>query len=517
MHDMMGQYGMDDDPNHQQRSEQQGTYSNDVWGGIPASSYSSSQQTSPVYEYQNYQFMNHGLPPSLPEEPTFTRMPPPPPPQQQTLLPLLPAPDWMRNMSPMSSLPLTMPSMLTNPRGFQGPPVTIPPSPPQVKPSKPLPRKTLKLEERRQMCQLHTTRPDLKQAEIGKLFGVERSTVSKVLREKEKFLSLDERSVPPPRKPKGKVQDIDLTLSNWWQKKQDIGVFPTRDEIREQGIKFASSIGSKEGRQRENDDRWLDEFIRNHNCKIKTEKRKSRKKIPRRASETNISDITTSAGSSVANTPAGQSPDSPLDFASPLSGFKDDHDYTPFSSNGYRLANSRSTTSLSSNFTDTTVGSSFSREASSPATPFSFSPETTQGPFAPPQYVRAIEPSYLQRPRSQTFPILPADPDTATTATFPHHSVSPPALDASSDAIVTTPATSASSASTSPTQDDARLALETLISYMESAAPQGLVNEAEYQTVVKLTERMRQHRIGSLSGIAGGDNTESVSMECNIV
>ncbi|KFY32780.1 hypothetical protein V494_07848, partial [Pseudogymnoascus sp. VKM F-4513 (FW-928)] len=63
--------------------------------------------------------------------------------------------------------------------------------------------------------------------------------------------------------------------------------------------------------------------------------------------------------------------------------------------------------------------------------------------------------------------------------------------------------------STSPTQDDARLALETLISYMESAAPQGLVNEAEYQTVVKLTERMRQHRIGSLSGIAGGDNSES--------
>ena len=312
-----------------------------------------------------------------------------------------------------------------------------------------------------------------------------------------------------------------LTLHNWWHKEREKGILRTRDEIRDKAEQFAS-INSQEGLKQANDDRWLDDFVQEHNSKTKKEKPSSRTKLPRCASGTNLSIVSNvatyghrSAGSSVANTPSGHSPSSPFDFASPLSGSKDEDDYTPFGSSGYRHSNSRSTTSLSSTFTDTTVGSSFSGVPSSPATPFSFSPETTQGPFEPPHYARAIAPSYPQRPRSQTFPMLTVDPDTATIATFPHHSASPPALDASSEPTVTTPATTASTASTSLTQDDARLALETFLNYMDIAAPQGLVNEVEYQTVLKLTERMRQHSLGSIRGIAEGDN-ESGNMECKM-
>lgn len=57
------------------------------------------------------------------------------------------------------------------------------------------------------------------------------------------------------------------------------------------------------------------------------------------------------------------------------------------------------------------------------------------------------------------------------------------------------------SSPTSPTQDDARRALETFLSYMNLAGPQGLVDENEYRTVVKLTERMRQHSLSNLGGL----------------
>lgn len=348
------------------------------------------------------------------------------------------------------------------------------------------------------------------------------STVSKVLRQKEKYLSPNEHNISPPKQPKGKVQNIDLTLSKWWHNKRDKGFLPTRDEIRDQGIKFATSISSQEGTLRAQDDRWLDKFEEDHNAETKSESNNGSNgstKPSRRASETAFSDAGTfsqdSAVPSAAQTPSGHSPSSPFDFASSFSGPKVDDDYTPFGYSGYRHSNSRSTTSLSSTYTEATVGSSFSGGPSSPGTPFPFSPETTQGPFAGPQYVQGIVPSYPQRPRSQTFPILTVDPDTATTATFPPHSASPPGLEASSEPMATTPSTTASTASTSPTQDDARLAIETFLNYMDIAAPQGLVDESEYQTVVKLVERMRQHSLGSIRGIAEGD-TEAGNMECRM-
>ncbi|PLN84410.1 hypothetical protein BDW42DRAFT_39635 [Aspergillus taichungensis] len=117
---------------------------------------------------------------------------------------------------PYASLPLTLPSntwpsMLTNhqshfPEGGL-PPVPIPPS--SVSPVTPIPpprksstssstpRRTLTDEDRRRMCLYHEENKTAKQTDIGALFGVERSTVSKVLRQKEKScLEAPPRSIP---------------------------------------------------------------------------------------------------------------------------------------------------------------------------------------------------------------------------------------------------------------------------------------------------------------------------------
>jgi hypothetical protein len=57
-----------------------------------------------------------------------------------------------------------------------------------------------------------------------------------------------------------------------------------------------------------------------------------------------------------------------------------------------------------------------------------------------------------------------------------------------------------SSAPSSPTQDDARRALDTLLTFFNQA-PSGLVDRDEYMTVLKLTEKLRlQQNNGPLPG-----------------
>jgi hypothetical protein len=57
------------------------------------------------------------------------------------------------------------------------------------------------------------------------------------------------------------------------------------------------------------------------------------------------------------------------------------------------------------------------------------------------------------------------------------------------------------SAPSSPTQDDARRALDTLLNFFQQA-PNGLVDQNEYMTVLKLTEKLRlqQSTPGPLPG-----------------
>lgn len=76
-----------------------------------------------------------------------------------------------------------------------------------------------------------------------------------------------------------------------------------------------------------------------------------------------------------------------------------------------------------------------------------------------------------------------------------------------------------SSAPSSPTRDDARRALDTLLNYINQQ-PGGLVDQHEYMTVLKLTERLRLQSTISLPGglhrIAEQDYDNPPKMEYEI-
>lgn len=316
--------------------------------------------------------------------------------------------------------------------------------------------------------------------------------------------------------------------------------------IKEQACRWATTVGDSESHSKANSSVWLENFKQKNNIGGGGE-------ISRRPSETNISDSGTfsqdSADPSASHTPNKHSPGSPGDMPSPLSGTKTDESMKPESMEDYmnfgtvyRNSNSESSTSLSSAYTDT-AAPSFSGGPASPSTPFAFSPETTQGSFVSPQYSLLPPPTthYPQRPRSQTFPMLNIDPSYAQnpdnvtpkfhpSVTAPSSALDPPSAELhppfTMDSAISSPAlhhrssngsipplsstTSTGSgllspptgsSPSSPTQDDARRALETLLSYMNLAAPQGLVDENEYMTVVKLNERMRQQSLPGLGGL----------------
>lgn len=364
-----------------------------------------------------------------------------------------------------------------------------------------------------------------------------------MLRQKKKYLAPEDRSLSPVKRAKGsKLPDSERTLSNWLRKATDQGRQVTDDEIREQA-RFFGTVGP-EIHQKMSSASWLEKFKQKNGIGTK---------LMRRASETNISDISSlnpdSAGPSASQTPNGVSPTSPggVLSPSPLSATRSEedlkaehlHGYLEFGREhgGYRHSNSQSTTSLSSAFTDNGP-SSFSGGPTSPTTPFAFSPDQS-GSWLPSQQARLPPPgSNFQRPRSQTFPMLgiepgfmsaqgnePLTPKYSLPMTAPssaldspihemappfgmdsalsspplhllHHSSSngsmgpPPSGPPSGTPITGLQSPPGSSAPGSPTQDDARRALETLLTFI-THAPNGLVDQNEYMTVLKMTERLR--------------------------
>ncbi|KAH8815829.1 Tc5 transposase DNA-binding domain-containing protein [Xylogone sp. PMI_703] len=548
---IMAQVGMD----HDSLTGQENGFGNEGWVDLSNSYSASSQHQSPIHEYGGYSYMdsmnNHGLP----SEPTFTRLAPPVQSthqqqqqhqhqHQQQLLPLI-----------MPSHP-TWPSMLTNPASYAtpapvpapAPPVAIPPASAPLKPAKlpaihsnPTPRKTLTDSDRRRMCQYHEENPTVKQTEIGAMFGVERSTVSKVLRQREKYLFPEDRSSSPVKRAKGKFPDIERALANWVRNSQKQGIPLTDAAIKEKARFFATTVGNNENPLKTNSASWLEKFKQKNGI--------GGGKLTRRASETNISESASrnleSIGASSSQTSNGISPTSPsgLPSPSPLSATKSDEDIKSDSINSYlefAHSNSQSTTSLSSVFTDA-APSSFSAGPTSPTAPFSFSPDGSSGSWLPSQQARLPPPgSNFQRPRSQTFPTLGIDPSFISNQTAepmtpkynmpvtapssaldsPIHEMAPPfALDSaisspplhplhhsSSNGSMAPPPTGlqsppGSSAPSSPTQDDARRALDTLLTFFNNQGANGLVDENEYMTVLKLTEKLRlQQNNGPLPG-----------------
>ncbi|EWC44063.1 hypothetical protein DRE_01415 [Drechslerella stenobrocha 248] len=117
-------------------------------------------------------------------------------------------------------------------------------------------RRTLTDADRRRMCLYHEQHPHVKQTEIGAMFGVERSTVSKVLRQREKYLYPDDGPKQAVKRPKGKCPDFERALANWAKNEKKKGRLLTDEMIREKANFFAQSCGVNDGQFKLNLDKF---------------------------------------------------------------------------------------------------------------------------------------------------------------------------------------------------------------------------------------------------------------------
>ncbi|TKA68584.1 hypothetical protein B0A55_08379 [Friedmanniomyces simplex] len=519
--------------------EQQNRYQSSPPLGSWEHVYPHSHHGTPAQEYPGFNFS-----PQMPMEPTFssTVQARPLPPQLQPLI----MPQWPSMLNNQSHS--TFQPMFPQPvQPIQ--PVTLgalqtPVSAVSMRPT-PTPRKTLTDLDRKRMCQYAEDHPNAKQTEIGAIFGVERSTVSKVLRQKEKYLFQDDGSRSPIKRAKGRSPDIERALAVWAKNQERKGLPLTDEVIREKARAFASTTTTPENQQLWNSS-WIEKFKQKNNL-LGARSRKS-SLAPDDAESI-------SAAASASHTPSlnGTSPISPLVVASPspvdLRSAKSQEslknespdDYLDFASR-HGPFHSQSGTSLNSAFTDT-APSSFSPGPLSPTSPF-YTPDsgTAPGPFAPtpPLTARpnlpAIASNNTHRPRSQTFPLLdhymagtgssepltpkyvitgvldspmeeapdpiPTIDETVRTAQLekrphtvtPSDTMRPPPLPAHVLASETrreiTPSTSNSSLRGGTTPEEALRALQIVSGFIEQQ-PGGFLDHQESMTVGKLMEKLK--------------------------
>ncbi|KAF2773102.1 hypothetical protein EJ03DRAFT_265857 [Teratosphaeria nubilosa] len=418
------------------------------------------------------------------------------------------------------------------------------------------PRKTLTDQDRRRMCQYAEEHPHSKQTEIGAIFGVERSTVSKVLRQKEKYLFQEDGSRSPVKRTKGRSPDIERALANWARNQEKKGL-PLSDEvIRDKARAFAATTTTPENHQVLSSS-WIEKFKLKHNL------------LGARSRKNSLAPDdyeTASQTASTSHTPGGISPVSPEGPGSPspeeMHNNKN-YDTSRLESHGsffeYASRNgpphSQSATSLNGAFAEG-VPSSFSPGTLSPTSPF-FTPESGTAPAAfthePHAHMRAILPATptqgnSQRPRSQTFPLLDQymaaassssdgmtpkyvtamldspmeeapDPlndmdeavnhsvheDRPNTVT-PLETMRPPPLPAHLLAAELkrelTPSTSSSSLRQAPSPEEALNALQLVHSFFEQQ-PNGFLDFQESVTMGKLMEKLKlqsQSRSNSICG-----------------
>lgn len=460
------------------------------------------------------------------------------------------------------------PSMITNPvsadgSSYSAPPIAmgsvVQPPPPTSRPTKAVkpgrsgsqPRRTLTNEERRGICLFRAENPSMKQSDIGAKFNIERSTVSKVLRDKDKYLCpQDSRSTSPIKKTKGKFPDIERALSNWVRNQRRNGKEITDDLIKEKAQQFAASVGNSNPLKVVNSS-WLQRFKQKNNI--------GPGRLLRRASEANIPDSAQLASVSMAKEDSQQS-NSPLshtnsrsenDKESPMEKmlpFEINSDNIPnhrqpdgissgpssaIESNNYKhLGQNNSTTPLQTSFTDapTPITSASVYSGLSDSNPFTFSPD--------PSSTAAFPDPNFQRPRSQTFPNLeiqfesmeqtgregpgsnyiPTPPSTAppsaltSTGEMGNFATLDPNISsplqqpishvlhraASSGSLRARNTTSTSpliggSHPSSPTQEDAFRAAETLLSFLKSQdhGPGSPVDQIDLENLQRLTEKLR--------------------------
>jgi Tc5 transposase DNA-binding domain len=227
------------------------------------------------------------------------------------------------------------------------------------------------------------------------------STVSKVLRNKEKYLSQDDPN-KSQQKGKGRFPDMERTLSNW-VKKLDHPV--TDAMLKDKIMQFAATVelADDDMRQKVNNSNWLEKFKIKHGLLSK-----SRKNSHADDSEKTATSSTIESGSQTPNispsSPTNKRDHSPSRLSMALEMGKERKKLRSESPDHFvdqPIAGHRSFASISSAFSSV-PHSTFSAGPISPTSPY-----FDNNPFNHHQSVQPISHSihYQPRPRSQTFPM----------------------------------------------------------------------------------------------------------------
>ena len=237
------------------------------------------------------------------------------------------------------------------------------------------------------------------------------STVSKVLRQKDKYLYPDDGSRSPIKRSKGKFPDIERALANWARNHQRQRLPLSDDMIRDKARFFATTVGSQECHTKVNSSVWLEKF--------KQKNQLLGAKAASKGSTATDSDAgPNSESKSGSETPNGISPVSP-GTVHPGSPDLHQDDMKSESPTGYmdfvdyQHPYSQSATSLVSSYSDNTIMSTFSGDVRSPTSPF-FSSASSCGPspcIASPQtHLPTLASAASIRPRRGTYPTISPDP-----------------------------------------------------------------------------------------------------------
>ncbi|PPR05404.1 hypothetical protein CVT24_008018 [Panaeolus cyanescens] len=143
------------------------------------------------------------------------------------------------------------------------------PRPPPYQKSKGHKKHRLRDADRKSICQYHLDNPNARQEDIGSHFGVERSTISKILKEKEKWLNIsaeEERNDLSAKHRPSKFPEIEEAmlkhLQAWSEQKQPI----TDGLIRDTALHIAATFGVSKDKFKSSSG-WIENFKHRHDIR----------------------------------------------------------------------------------------------------------------------------------------------------------------------------------------------------------------------------------------------------------
>ncbi|KAF9481187.1 hypothetical protein BDN70DRAFT_876659 [Pholiota conissans] len=146
--------------------------------------------------------------------------------------------------------------------------VSSAPTPPRREPPKHT-KHRLRDSDRKAICQFHIDHPQMRQEDIGAEFNVERSTISKILKEKARWLNIspeDESNEQTSRHRPSKFPEIEWEMRQTLQIWSEQGVNITDNIIRKRALEIARSHDISADRFKGSSG-WVENFKARHNIR----------------------------------------------------------------------------------------------------------------------------------------------------------------------------------------------------------------------------------------------------------